>query len=86
MADFPLFIGLWLVSQDYELLDGINHQKGSEHMKTTTLTYCDECKRDFTPGEKVWFAWIESRCFCSTCKNHLQIQDWEPRMVPDGGE
>lgn len=51
-------------------------------MKPTTLTYCGECERDFYPGEKVWFAWIENRCFCMDCKSKLQIQDWEPRKVP----
>lgn len=62
---------------------GLPSERLVNQMKTTTLKYCGECQRDFKPGEIVWYAWIENRCFCATCKDRLQIQDWEPRKVPE---
>lgn len=58
-------------------------KKVDESMKETLLTYCGECSQDFKPNQIVWYAWSENQCFCSTCKENLQIQDWEPRKVPE---
>lgn len=51
-------------------------------MKETSLTYCGECLQEFKPGQVVWFAWIENRCFCAACQSKLPIGQWEPRLVP----
>lgn len=57
-------------------------------MKEARSTYCGECRRDFVPGEVVYFAWIENRSFCVECyvKLKSKIKDWEPRLVPKEGE
>ena len=52
-------------------------------MKEAQSKYCGECERDFVPGEVVWYAWIENRSFCASCKENLNISDWEPRKIPE---
>lgn len=36
--------------------------------KETSVSYCDECCRDFIMGEVVHFTWYENRFFCDECK------------------
>lgn len=50
-------------------------------MRVTPVKYCGECHKDFYHTEQVWYAAIENDCFCSECKDKLNIKDWEPRIV-----
>ncbi|MDQ0176037.1 hypothetical protein [Bacillus chungangensis] len=50
-------------------------------MRVTPVKYCGECHKDFHHTEEVWYAAIENNCFCSSCKEKLDIKDWEPRIV-----
>lgn len=48
-------------------------------VKVTRVNYCAECHKDFEKHSIVHYAWIENNCFCNSCKDSLNIKDWELR-------
>ncbi|WP_431029663.1 hypothetical protein [Lysinibacillus sp. LZ02] len=63
------------------------------HIKETNSKYCAEYERNFVASEVVHYTWYENRCFCSKCKQIMNMRvipvipvipsylDWQPRKV-----
>ena len=39
-----------------------------QFIKTTSISYCAECEKDFREGETCHFTWYENNVFCHDCK------------------
>ena len=63
------------------------HRKAGDRLKEAAHEYCGECRKDFSPGEIVYYTWYENLTFCGKCKRIMNERvtpsylDWQERVV-----
>lgn len=59
-------------------------------MKEAAHEFCGECRKDFKPGEIVYYTWYENLTFCGTCKRKMEALvsveylGWQQRTAKGG--
>lgn len=57
-----------------------------QFIKTTSISYCAECHKDFVDNETCNYTWYENDCFCHDCKEIMNNRvndkylDWQLRI------
>lgn len=49
-------------------------------MKTTHVSYCQVCHKDFRPNEIVYYVVIDNNIVCGDCAEAAQTKNIEPRI------
>ncbi|EOW8912834.1 hypothetical protein ACOVAE_003057 [Listeria monocytogenes] len=49
-------------------------------MKTTTVSYCQVCQKDFKNNEVVYYISIDNNIVCGDCANKANTKDIQPRI------
>lgn len=58
----------------------------NQFVKTTSISYCAECHKDFADNETCNYTWYENDCFCHDCKEIMNNRvndkylDWQLRI------